>query len=175
MKRTSTSLRMLLAVTIAGSSLATALAQTGPAGTVPVRSGNRPALVSTSTTSAALANEGWRIRNATYYKRNWGVDIVGVHLVTSGHMLEFRYRVLDAQKAARVNKKQANAFLIDEKSGARLTVPVMEKIGQLRQTAAPEDGKTYWMVFGNEGKIVHPGDKVDISIGEFHLHGLAVD
>jgi len=73
------------------------------------------------------------------------------------------------------NKQQANAFLIDEKSGARLNVPVMGKIGQLRQTAAPEDGKTYWMVFANEGKIVDPGDKVDISIGEFHLHGLAVD
>lgn len=175
MKRTSTWLRMLLAFTIAGSSLATALAQTGAAGTVPVRSGRRPALASTTNPSAAVSNEGWRMRNATYYKRDWGVDIVGVRLVTSGHMLEFRYRVLDAQKAARVNKKQANAFLIDEKTGARLSVPVMEKIGQLRQTAPPENGKTYWMVFANEGKIVHPGDKVDISIGEFHLHGLAVD
>ena len=175
MNRVLISLRMLLAFSIAGSSFATTLAQSGAAGTVPARSGAQPVLSVPATASAALANRAWRMRNATYYERDWGVDIVGVRLVTSGHMLEFRYRVLDADKAARVNKKQAHAFLIDEKSGARLTVPVMEKIGQLRQTAAPENNKTYWMVFGNEGKIVRPGDKVDISIGEFHLHGLPVE
>jgi hypothetical protein len=174
--RSSISLRVLLAMTIAGSILATAtLAQTGHAGTDPNRSGSQPAVSQSTTVSTASMNEGWRIRNATFYKRNWGVDIVGVHLVTSGHMLEFRYRVVDAQKAAPINDKKANAFLIDEKTGTRLTVPVMEKIGQLRQTAEPKSDQTYWMVFANEGKIVRPGDKVDIVIGQFQVNGLIAD
>jgi hypothetical protein len=173
--RRSISLRLLLGLTFAGSTFASAtLAQTGHAGTDSFRSGNQPA-VSSTTLASPSSNEGWRIRNSTFYKRNWGVDIVGVHLVSSGHMLEFRYRVLDAAKAAHVNNKKDNPFLIDEKTGTRLTVPVMEKIGQLRQTAEPKNDTTYWMIFANEGKIVRPGDKVDISIGNFHLRGLAVD
>ncbi|KAA6465407.1 hypothetical protein DYQ86_05565 [Acidobacteria bacterium AB60] len=121
------------------------------------------------------AIQAWRMREATYYKRNWGVDILGIHIVSSGHMLEFRYNVIDAAKAAPLNEKKFQPYVLDRKSGARLTVPVMEKIGQLRQTAPPVENRTYWMVFGNEGKIVHPGDKVDVHIGSFSIAGIPVD
>ena len=65
--------------------------------------------------------------------------------------------------------------LLDEKSGSRLTVPVMEKVGQLRQTAPPKEGQVYWRVFANEGKIVKPGDLVDVVIGSFRAEGLPAE
>lgn len=176
-KRTKNTVMMLLAGVLAGSI-------TGPlsaAETSAAQSGSSPVHASVATpsdhgnTAMVASAEAWRMREGTFYKRNWGVDIVGVHMVSSGHMLEFRYRVLDATKATGVNEKRAVAFLIDEKSGKRLTVPVMDKVGQLRQTAAPQDGKTYWMVFANEGKVVHKGDKVDVAIGKFHATGLVVE
>jgi len=36
-------------------------------------------------------------------------------------------------------------------------VPTVEKIGALRQTATPEPGHEYWMVFSNPGKLVKQG------------------
>jgi hypothetical protein len=174
--RSSFWLRMLLASGIASNILSSAaVAQAGRAGTDPSRSGAMPLTITNTSSSAAASAEGWRIRNVTFYKRNWGVDIVGVRLVSSGHMLEFRYRIVDAAKAVPLNDKKMNAYLIDETTGVRLTVPVMEKIGQLRQTAEPKNDKTYWMVFANEGKIVKSGNKVDVAIGKFHVDGLVVE
>jgi hypothetical protein len=109
-----------------------------------------------------------------YYQAKWGVEILGVKTVSSGLMLRFSYLVLDAQKAAVLNDKKANPLLIDVKSGAQLVVPTLEKVGQLRQSSTPENGRQYWMVFSNKGTLVKPGDKVNIEIGTFRAQGLVV-
>ena len=58
----------------------------------------------------------------------------------------------------------------------QLVVPSMEKVGQLRQAPHEiEAGKSYWMAFSNSGRIVKPGDRVDIVIGNFHARGLLVE
>ena len=49
-------------------------------------------------------------RPSLYFKRNWGVDVVGVHPVASGQMLEFRYRVLDEVKAKPLFDKTLQAL-----------------------------------------------------------------
>jgi hypothetical protein len=110
----------------------------------------------------------------TFYRVTWGVDILGVKLVSSGLMLRFSYRVLDANKAKVLNDKKATPLLIDQKSGAKLEVPTLEKVGQLRQSPPPENGHEYWMVFSNKGEVVKPGSRVDIVIGNFRAKGLIV-
>jgi hypothetical protein len=114
-------------------------------------------------------------RAETYYARRYGVDQMQVRSVSSGSSLEFRYRVVDPQKAAALTDKRAKPVLIDQKTGNRLTVPTMEKIGELRQTAAPEEGHEYWMVFANPGKLVRPGQRVDVVIGAFRASSLTVE
>jgi len=47
----------------------------------------------------------------------------------------------------------------------------MENVGQLRQSAPPENGKSYWMVFSNKGRLVKRGDHVSVVIGAFHATG----
>lgn len=125
--------------------------------------------------SAAATSAQWRARNALYYKRNWGVDIVGVRPVSSGLMLAFRYRVLDPEKAKLLNDRQSKAYLRDEASGSVFSVPAMENIGELRTGAAPEADRTYFMIFGNPGRIVKPGSRVSIVAGAMHIDGLIVD
>jgi len=51
----------------------------------------------------------------------------------------------------------------------------MEKIGQLRQSAPPEAGKSYWMAFSNKGLLVRRGDRVVVVVGPFRADGLVVD
>ncbi len=116
----------------------------------------------------------WTPFQSSFYKRTWGVDIVGVKAVSSGYMLRFSYRVLDAKKAAELNNKKATPYLLDEASGTKLTVPAMEKVGQLRQSASPKDGREYWIIFGNSSKMVQRGSLVSVVIGQFHVDGLTV-
>jgi hypothetical protein len=73
-----------------------------------------------------------------------------------------------------MNDKKASPVLIDERAGVSLQVPTMENAGQLRQSSTPEAGRSYWMVFSNKGKIVKPGDRVKIVIGQFHADGLFI-
>jgi hypothetical protein len=117
----------------------------------------------------------WRIRQSLYYKRNWGVEIIGVKPVSSGYMLSFKYRVLDPEKAKLLNDRQTRAFLRDEATGNVLSVPAMENVGELRTGAAPIADRTYFMIFGNPGKLVTSGSRVSVVAGAMHVDGLIVD
>jgi hypothetical protein len=114
-------------------------------------------------------------RAGTYYRLIWGVDDLAVKWGESGEVIRFSYRVLDAAKAKVLNDHKNEPSLIDPRAGVKLVVPSMENVGQLRQTAAPEDGKAYWIVFSNRGRLVKRGDHVNVVIGSFHADGLVVD
>jgi hypothetical protein len=114
-------------------------------------------------------------RAGTYYRVIWGVDSLSVKWAESGEVIRFTYRVLDAGKAQPLNDKKSEPSLIDPRAGVKLVVPSMENVGQLRQTAAPEEGKSYWIVFSNKGRLVKRGDHVSVVIGAFHADGLVVD
>lgn len=114
-------------------------------------------------------------RAGSYYRLNWGVDSLVVKWGESGEVIRFSYRVLDADKAKALNDKKNEPSLIDPRAGVKLVVPSMENVGQLRQSAPPENGKSYWMVFSNKGRLVKRGDHVAVVIGAFHADGLVVD
>ncbi len=110
----------------------------------------------------------------TSYERTWGVDQLSTKLAESGQLVRFSYRVVDSGKAAALNEKSSSPQLLDEKVHAVLQVPTMEKVGQLRQSGAPENGKSYWMVFSNKGSFVKTGHRVSVVIGQFRVDGLVV-
>jgi len=114
-------------------------------------------------------------RASEYYGLVWGVDSLAVKLAESGEVVKFTYRVLDADKAKVLNDKKNEPSLIDPKAGVKLVVPSLEKVGQLRQSAPPEDGKVYWMAFSNKGRHVKRGDHVVVVVGQFKADGLVVD
>jgi hypothetical protein len=114
-------------------------------------------------------------RATQYYGLVWGVDSLAVKSTESGEVIRFTYRVLDAEKAKTLNDKKNEPALIDLRAGVKLIVPSLEKVGQLRQSATPEAGKSYWMAFSNKGRLVKRGDRVDVVIGKFRAEGLVVD
>jgi len=107
------------------------------------------------------------------YRRLWGVDSMEVREASSGFMLRFSFRVVDCNKAKVPNDKRNTPYLIDEATNLKMEIPEFEKIGQLRQTATPENGRQYWMIFSNKGS--RPGSRVDIVIGNFRVNGLLVE
>jgi hypothetical protein len=114
-------------------------------------------------------------RAGAYYRVVWGIDSPSVKWTESGEMIRFSWRVLDAEKAKALNDKKSEPSLIDPKAGVSLVVPAMENIGQLRQSAPPEVGKSYWIAFSNKGRLVKRGDRVIVAIGPFRANGLVVD
>jgi hypothetical protein len=114
------------------------------------------------------------VRPAVYYRRTWGIDIVGVRPVASGLMLRFDYRVVDPTLAAVLTDRQSKPYLIDQASRTALAVPAMENVGELRQIAPLEAGRTYFMIFGNPGRVVKRGSRVTIMVGNFRAEELVV-
>jgi hypothetical protein len=106
---------------------------------------------------------------------NWGIELVAMRSTAAGHMLDFRYRVLDAVKAAPLLKQQAKPYLIHQSSGKVLSIPNTAKLGLLRtSTKNPQNGRTYWMFFGNHHKLIQKGDKVTVAIGDFRATDIEV-
>jgi hypothetical protein len=113
-------------------------------------------------------------RAGMYYGLIWGVDSLAVKSVESGEVIRFTYHVLDGDKAKPLNDKKSEPFLIDPRAGIKLVVPSLENVGQLRQSGTPEAGKSYWMAFSNQGRLVKRGDRVSVVIGQFRVDGLVV-
>ena len=114
-------------------------------------------------------------RAREYCRLVWGVDLLTAKLAESGQIVRFSYRIVDAGKAKTLNDKKFNPVLIDEAAHVKLIVPSLEKVGELRQSSTPEEGRIYWMAFSNRGGPVKRGDRVSISIGKFRADGLIVD
>ena len=110
-----------------------------------------------------------------YYVANWGVDKLTVSYTASGNLVRFSYRVSDPERAGALSDKKNTPYLVGQRSRAVLQVPVMDKVGMLRQTAPPKAGQEYWMVFSNKGNYVKQGDRVNVIIGAFHAEGLVVE
>jgi hypothetical protein len=114
-------------------------------------------------------------RAGRYYSFHWGIDQLSVKWVESGEMIRFSWHVLDAARAQVLNDKKAEPSLIDPQRGIGLVVPAIENVGQLRQTAPPESGRSYWITFSNKGRLVKRGDRINVVVGTFRADGLVVD
>ena len=113
-------------------------------------------------------------RQNTYLKRTWGIEVLFVRRASAGYMLEFRYKVLDPEKAKPLFDRQTKPVLTHVESGARMIVPTPAKTGALRNSNPPLVDHNYWMFFANPAKFVEPGDLVTIEIGDFRAENLVV-
>jgi hypothetical protein len=152
-----------------GLALALAAATLGPAQAVEDLDRDRTTLASIAAPEAPS-----HPREKTYMKRRWGVEVLFVRQTAAGYMLEFRYRVVDAEKAKPLFERRTKPLLTHSESGAKLIVPTPAKTGALRNSNPPLVDHTYWMFFANPGRLVKPGEHVSIEIGEFLAEDLVV-
>ncbi|MCK9529945.1 MAG: hypothetical protein M0R77_05180 [Gammaproteobacteria bacterium] len=106
----------------------------------------------------------------------FGIEVQGIRPTAGGYMLDFRYKVVDSEKAAGFLGHHLVPQLVDERRNARLITPAPPKVGPMRQTgAALKDGRTYFVFFANPGKAVKAGDPVAVVLGDVTLRGLTVN
>jgi len=107
---------------------------------------------------------------------DWGIEVKTIMLSAAGYMLDFRFKVLDAQKAEPLFGRKVQPQLIDASSGAVLIVPSPPKVGQMRQTLyPPHEGKIHYILFANPGRLIQPGNKVTVVMGDFRAENLSVE
>jgi len=105
-----------------------------------------------------------------------GIEIQGIRLSAAGYMLDFRYRVLDPEKAAPLLDRKIHPYLLDDASGARLAVPDSPKVGRLRTTSRNKviPGRSYYILFANPGRYLQAGSKVTLVAGDARISDLTV-
>lgn len=104
----------------------------------------------------------------------WGIELTALRMTAAGRMIDFRYRVLDKEKAAPLHQRDTKPYLVHQTSGKVLAVPNTAKVGALRNSNMPQQDRIYWMFFGNNG-VVKNGDKVSVVIGNFRADDLVVE
>jgi hypothetical protein len=108
-------------------------------------------------------------------RERWGIEVTSLHLSANGRMVDFRYRVLDPEKAALLGDRNVKPMLTDLATGAVLRVPSFPKTGSLRQTGAKmQAGRIYFMLFANTGMPVKVGSRVTVTVGDFKVEKLIV-
>lgn len=108
----------------------------------------------------------------------WGVKPVAIRLTGADYFVDFRYVIVDPEKAKAVlsrGKQNKEIFLLDQQTGKKFSIPVT-KVGPLRSTTlSPKKGRQYTILFSNTGKSIKKGNKVSVIIGEFKVENLTVE
>ena len=124
--------------------------------------------------AAAIPDERPELNPDPALKEQWGIEITSLSMTAAGHMVDFRFRVLDPAKAASLFTRENKPYLIDQASQQVLSVPVMAKVGPLRTSDPPKQDRIYWMFFGTVPGLVKSGSKVTVVIGDFRVENLVV-
>jgi len=104
----------------------------------------------------------------------WGIRFESIRLTGADHFVDFRFRVIDPEKAGSLLSRKDKAYLLHEPTGKAFPVPVT-KVGPLRATAVgPKPGRSYVILFSNVNKIIQQDDPVTVVIGEFKTAGLRI-
>ena len=110
-----------------------------------------------------------------HVEEKWGIKPLSIRQTAEGYMLDFRYRIIDAEKASPFFKPEIKPYLIDEASGAVMAVPNVPKVGSMRSTRKPLKDRNYTILFANPQKYIKPGSKVTVVIGDFKAEHLVVE
>lgn len=164
--------------TLKGSLILLTLGVLGAATLLPLHAQSTAPEAKPAPSSAPFRNQPPRVSNraGAFYESIWGIEAPSIKAVESGVILRFSYRVLDPEKAKMLLDKKLNPVIESPEKGVSLVIPSMEKVGQLRQAPDKiEAGKSYWMAFSNSGRVIRPGDRVDVVIGNFHARGIQVE
>jgi hypothetical protein len=123
----------------------------------------------------ALGGAGCRGRSAAVEQRErYGIEPLSIRVSAAGYMLDFRYRIVDAEKAKAIVDRRITPVLIDEGSGARLIVPTPPKVGALRTSSAPKAERVYFAMFANPGRLLKRGAKVTVEMVALRIQHLVV-
>jgi hypothetical protein len=128
----------------------------------------------TSSDSSTAAREPMQLKDRlAEIEEKWGVKILGIRQTANAYLLDFRFHVIDLEKANPLIGRHAKPYIIDEASGLKFSVPNMPKVGSLRAKGNEPD-RDYFILFSNPNRIVRKGSWVTIIADDFKVEHLVV-
>lgn len=107
---------------------------------------------------------------------NAGIRVESIRLTAADYMLDLRFRVVDAERAAPFFNRKTELQLVDPVSGARLAVPNTPKLGKLRQVARQGmTERSYFVLFANPGRYLKAGSQVVLLAGDTRIGPFTVE
>jgi hypothetical protein len=105
----------------------------------------------------------------------FGVQIANIRLTGADHFIDFRYRILDPEKASPFLDRGEQMLLVDQSTGTKHPV-TRNKLGPLRASGTkPEVNRQYTVLFSNVNKEIKVGSKVSLLVGDKRIDGLVVE
>ena len=109
-------------------------------------------------------------------EKDWGIQPVHLRITAEGYMMEFRYKVLDEEKALILSDRKFFPSLLSMKSQAKFSVPYGSTVGYLKSNRKfLKKGKNYIAMFSNENRHMLPGDQVRIQVKDQLTPVLTID
>jgi hypothetical protein len=99
-----------------------------------------------------------------------GVKITQVAATGDGGLVDLRFAVVDANKAAALHDPAHPPAVVDQRTG----LVVKDLLMSHAHTAPFKTGVTYYLVFNNPGDWVHRGDKVAVLLGDARVENVTV-
>jgi hypothetical protein len=90
-----------------------------------------------------------------------GIRVTLIGVTAAGGMVDFRFKVLDAEKATLIFQDHATMPVLSLKDSK---IRIMMPQGATHSMSF-ENGKVYYMLFGNPGGAIRPGSQVILTIG----------
>ena len=98
-------------------------------------------------------------------EKDWGIKPVHARVTADGYMIEFRYKVIDPDKAVIMSDRKDFPSMLSMKSKARLAVPYFPTVGYVKSNRKfLHKDRNYSALFSNENRHLLRGDQVKIQV-----------
>lgn len=115
--------------------------------------------------------EGTALVTAKGMAARYGIDVTLIGVTAAGGLIDFRYQVVDPDKANRIiHDRGLYPKLIAEDTGAMLGVKSLPHAHKVEL----ELGGTYFFLLTNANNAVHRGSRVTLVIGDARLEHIPV-
>jgi hypothetical protein len=94
----------------------------------------------------------------------YGIDVNLIGITAAGGLIEFRYQVVDPDKADRmIHDVKLLPIVVVEETGATMVIPRPHHAAELQL------GGTYFFLFANAHNAIHAGSQVTLVMGDARL------
>lgn len=90
------------------------------------------------------------------------IEVLHCRLAPSGEFVDVRYRILGEEKT---DPDPADTYLVDEATGEKYYLMLLQRIGRLPGTRSQEDAVARSIMFRNFDRKLKPGARVTLVVG----------
>ncbi len=98
------------------------------------------------------------------FEEKWGIHISHIAVVADGGLIDFRFQVIDPDKASPVMEVETRPHLYVESTGQEVS-----SLYHIMHNHDIQAGKSHYLIFNNENGAIRSGTSVSVVLGDMRL------